>query len=121
MTDRFLEGRRILVLEDDYFAAQGVQHIVEDLGGTVVGPVGRLDRAQQLARAEPLDGAILDIRIDETTSYPLARELIRANIPVVFLTGYKDDSIEAEFKGVPRVSKPFDSRSGERVLRDTFR
>ena len=60
--ERFLEGRRILVLEDNYFAALDVQEMIEDLGGLVLGPVGRLNQAQALVRSHPLDGAILMAR-----------------------------------------------------------
>lgn len=120
MTDRFLEGRRILVLEDDYLAALDLQQMVEDLGGVVLGPSGRLDEAQDLARQEPLDGAILDVKLDSKTSYPLARELLAAGVAVVFLTGYEASAIDPEFRDVPRVSKPYDTRQSERVLRSAF-
>ena len=116
----FLERRRILVLEDDYLGALDVQQVVEDLGGTVVGPFGRLDQAQALARAEPLDGAILDVKLDHATSYPLARELLEAGVAVVFLTGYQAGSIEPEFRQVPRLSKPLDGLQAERILKRAF-
>jgi CheY-like chemotaxis protein len=117
MMDRFLKGRRILVLEDDYFAALDLQQVIEDLGGIVIGPVGQLEKAQDLARAQAFEGAILDIRLDGRTSYPLARELMGRGVAVVFLTGFEPDLIEPEFRDVPHIAKPYDPRRGEPVLR----
>lgn len=118
--DRVLDGCRVLVLEDEYLAALEVQQIVEDLGGSVIGPVGRLEQAQELVREQALDGAILDVKLDGTTSYPLARELLDAGLVVVFLTGYEAEAIDVEFREVPRLSKPYDIRQGERILRSAF-
>lgn len=118
--DRFLNGRRVLILEDDYLAALDVQQMVEELGGTVVGPVGQLEQAQELARAGAFEGAILDVKLDGKTSYPLARELLDAGLVVVFLTGYEPGAIDAEFRDVPRISKPYDARNGEVILRSAF-
>jgi DNA-binding LytR/AlgR family response regulator len=120
MTDRLLEGRLILVLEDDYLAALDVAQLVEDLGGEVAGPAGRLEEARALARERPLDGAVLDVNLDRETSYPLARELLERGVAVVFLTGYEAGSIDAEFSQVPRLTKPYDARQGERILRRAF-
>lgn len=120
MMDRFLQGRRILILDDDYLAALGVQDLVEDLGGIVVGLVGRLDHARQVVREQQIDGAILDIRLDNVTSYPLARELMEAGTVVVFLTGFEPGSIEPEFRSLPRISKPYNPQQGEHVLRSAF-
>lgn len=118
--ERNLEGQRVLVLDDDYFAALEVKQIAEDLGATVLGPVGRLDQAVSLARAEPLDGAILDVRLDGNTSYSLARELLDAGVAVVFLTGYEAESIEEEFRDIPRIAKPYDATRDQRVLMRAF-
>lgn len=117
---RVLEGCLVLVLEDDFLAALEVQQMVESFGGTVVGPVGRLDLAQKLARQRSLDGAILDIQLDHRTSYSLARELLDAGVVVVFLTGYGPGSVEPEFRDVPRLGKPFDRPTSERVLKTAF-
>jgi len=81
---------------------------------------GRLDQAVSLARAEPLDGAILDVRLDGNTSYSLARELLDAGVAVVFLTGYEAESIEEEFRDIPRIAKPYDATRDQRVLMRAF-
>jgi hypothetical protein len=34
-----LNGKRVLIVEDDYLTAQGLSHTIADYGFTVVGPV----------------------------------------------------------------------------------
>ena len=50
MMAELLGRRRILIVEDDWLIAQDMSDIVEELGGAVVGPAGKL--AQGLAIAE---------------------------------------------------------------------
>ncbi len=56
-----LEGRRILVVEDDYYAARETARELEALGATVVGPISNLSDAMDVAGYDlALDGALLD-------------------------------------------------------------
>lgn len=119
--NRNLEDLRILVVEDDFFAALEVQQFIEDLGGAVVGPAGRIEEAlKAIDRSGPVDGAVLDINLDGETTYDLARDLLGAGVAVVFLTGYDASTIAQEFRDVPRIGKPFDERKGERMVREVF-
>ncbi len=51
-----LNGKRVLIVEDDYVTAQGLSHTIADYGFTVVGPVDTADRAVRLIGHEPPDG-----------------------------------------------------------------
>ena len=68
-----LNGLRILLVEDDFLIAMDIKQSIEMLGGKVVGPFGRLKEAQELARRENFDGAVLDVRLDGDLTYPLRR------------------------------------------------
>ena len=57
-----LEGRRILVVEDEFLIAMEVEDILRALGAEVVGPFGRLEPALGAVQNEVLDGAVLDVR-----------------------------------------------------------
>jgi hypothetical protein len=60
-----LEGRRILVVEDDYYEAQETATALTELGAQVVGPISNLSAAMDVAaRDMRLDGALLDINLD---------------------------------------------------------
>ena len=57
MTDgvpaRALQGRRILVVEDDYVLAQELKADLERQGAEVLGPVPDLESARHRTRARP--------------------------------------------------------------------
>ena len=81
-------GLRILVVEDEMLIAVLIEEMLQGLGCQVVGPVSRLDAALRLAHEEPLDAAILDVRIRGGQVYPVAEELLARNIPFVLASGY---------------------------------
>lgn len=115
-----LDGRRILILEDDFLAALDMSQMVEGWGGTVIGPVSRLDQALALARAQELDGAILDVRLDGCFSFPAADELMARRVPVVFVTGYEMEMLPERFAGTPRLAKPLSELSGGKTFCKVF-
>jgi DNA-binding response OmpR family regulator len=105
-TDR-LHGRRILVVEDSFLIAMEIADAIEAEGGTVVGPVARLAPAREAARREPLDGAVLDVRLDDELTDGLAGELVARGVPVVLATGFDSLALPAGLQDLPRLRKPF--------------
>src|SRR5690242_11469654 len=85
-----MTGLRILVVEDNFLAAEVVRDTLEGFGCQVVGPVGRLEDGLRLASAETLDGAVLDINLNGDRCFPIARALLERGVPFMFLTGYDD-------------------------------
>jgi DNA-binding response OmpR family regulator len=73
----------------------------------VVGPVSTLDAALAVAKAEPLDAAVLDVNLSGQ-SVAAAAELLQARgIPVLFTTGYQNlDSLPPALRHLPRLQKP---------------
>ena len=90
MTEHSPAGLRVLVVEDEMLIAVLIEEMLQGLGCHVVGPVSRLDAALRLAHEEPLDAAILDVRIRGGQVYPVAEELLPRNIPFVLASGYGD-------------------------------
>src|SRR5262249_34963992 len=97
-----LRGLRILVVEDNFLVSEAVAARRRECGCEVVGPAPRLQVALELAAANELDGALLDINLSGETCYPVAAVLQERHIPFLFLTGYDRDAIPAAFEGVPR-------------------
>lgn len=114
---RLLEGRRLLIVEDDYFAARHMRDMVEEYGGTVLGPVARLDQARDLLAANELDAAILDVKLNDHDSLPLADELVGRGVPIVFATGYSTAIMPERFADTPRIPKPLTRRAFEIGMR----
>ena len=100
-------GRRLLVVEDDYFIVEDLLRELEQAGTEVVGPVPNLQQAMKvLGSTQNLDGAILDINLQGEMAFPLADALQSRNIPFVFLTGYEQTMIPTRFASVRHFEKP---------------
>lgn len=83
--------------------------MLRELGCEVVGPVARLDEAIRLAESEPLDGAIVDVELQDGSAFPVADRLLERGVPFVFATGFTEPkSFVAPYDSHPRLQKPFD-------------
>ena len=108
MTDTdALAGRRLLLVEDEYFVADDLARELRAGGAEVVGPVGTVDDALDLLdEAGRLDGAVLDLNLQGEMAFAVADALVEANVPFVFTTGYDQAVIPARYAHVTRCEKP---------------
>lgn len=105
MTD--IRGRRILIVEDEYFVADDLANDLRHMGAEVIGPVGSVAEALELVKAHPqLDGAVLDINLHGQMSYPVAAMLAAAGTPFLFATGYDGWTVDDAYRNVVRHEKP---------------
>jgi hypothetical protein len=112
-----LAGRRILVVEDEYFLADDLHRHFAALGAEIIGPIAYLDDAAEVLRADgSIDGALLDINVRSEMVFPLARLLQSRKVPFVFTTGYDKRSLGPEFMDVQVWEKPLDIPSLARSL-----
>ena len=112
-----LQGRRILVVEDEYMMADDLQYDLEKMGAEVIGPVPSVaDALRLLATEEAIDGAILDVNLRGEKAYPVADVLRERSIPFVLATGYEQWALPEAYKDVPRCEKPVDLRHLARTL-----
>ncbi len=112
-----IEGRRIMVVEDDYMIASELCSKLKTLGATVHGPAGSVKQA--LALLEPsteLDAAVLDINLHGELVYPVADALKQRGVPFVFTTGYELWVVPPAYAAVPRCEKPLNIATLRRVL-----
>jgi hypothetical protein len=104
-----LTGRRILVVEDEYFLADDLYRHFVSLGAEIIGPIAYLDDAAEVVAADAaIDGALLDINVRSEMIFPLARLLQSRKVPFVFTTGYDRRSLGPEFVDVQVWEKPLD-------------
>jgi DNA-binding response OmpR family regulator len=118
---RRLEGLTILVVEDEYLVAKLVCDMIKDNGGVVVGPAPDVTRARSLLAQTPVDGAILDVKLDQATSFPLADSLISDGTPVIFATGYDTPHLPEIYADIPRLPKPFRQQQLVKLAEASFR
>ncbi|HXB78867.1 MAG TPA: response regulator [Bradyrhizobium sp.] len=114
-----LSGRRVLVVEDEYFLADDIVQILKEMGARIVGPVGELEEATKLVNGDiAIDAAVVDVNLRSELAFPLARILRARKVPFVFTTGYDCSSIEQEFQDIQLWEKPLDLAAMARDLVD---
>lgn len=103
-----LQGRRVLVVEDESLVAMLLETILEDMGCTPVGPASNIDDGEALARGDAeLDAALLDVNVAGRQVFPVAAALKARGVPFVFSTGYGEGGLPDEWRGNPTIQKPF--------------
>ena len=110
MTDRanLLDGRSVLLVEDEYLIAMDAEQILRDLGAASVDIVSTFDKAAAQAENGRFDLVVLDLNLNGKLSFPIAQAFERRGIPVVFASGYELRTRPiAGFKGGPVVTKPY--------------
>ena len=115
-------GRRVLVVEDEYFLAADIARVLTRSGAGIVGPFGELREAADIVEGNlAIDAAIIDVNLRGEMVFPLARSLRARKIPFVFATGYDRLSIEAEFRDIRLWEKPLDIPAMTRDLASLIR
>ena len=108
--------KKVLIVEDEYLVAAGLESIVEGLGYEVVGPAGSTKEAKAILKETTPAAAILDVDLGKETSFAIATQLRKLDIPIVFCTGverkYPDD-----LKDVGTISKPYVKEEIDRFLK----
>ena len=103
-----LNGRRVLVVEDEALVAMLVEDALLEAGATVLGPSATVAEALALLQTETPDVAVLDLNLAGETSTPVADALAARSIPFVVATGYGADGLPPGHAKVPVLAKPYD-------------
>jgi hypothetical protein len=74
----------------------------------VIGPVASVAGAHAAMADNRLDGALLDIRLRNETSFPLADVLAVLNIPFVFVSGLSSALMPYTHRERPLFDKPYE-------------
>ena len=109
MDENALAGKRILIVEDEYFLASDLARLLKDRGAEVVGPAANLPEAERLVGEGGLDCAVLDMNLRGEMTFPIADRLKAAGIPFLIATGYNSASLPERFATHPRIEKPFEA------------
>jgi len=116
-----LRDRSVLVVEDQLLIALDLETLLLEHGAASVRLCGTVEDALQSIRMERPDIAILDVNLGSTTSFPVAFELQRLGVPLIFATGYGNEvDVPPALRSIPLVAKPYCLETIREGLRSTF-
>ena len=116
-----LHGLRVMIAEDEWRIAELVHDILTGAGCVVIGPVATLADALRTIETQPMDGALLDVRLGEDHIRPAAEALTRRGIPFIITTGHRDPSMLKNLPpGAPVLTKPYKLQELKERMRTTF-
>ena len=106
-----LTGRRILVVEDDYYLAGDTAAALRGAGAIVLGPCPNEKAALERLASETPSHAVVDLNLGGgAPRFEIARALAERGVPYLFITGYDSEAMPAGFADVPRLEKPVEFR-----------
>jgi len=100
------KGKRVLVVEDEAMIAMQIEYELRDIGIEVIGPAPTVRSALALLEHQPVDAAVLDFRLGNETSIPIATALVDRKAPFVFMTGYSRSDLPSEWRQYVCLQKP---------------
>ncbi|QYA16412.1 response regulator [Rhizobium sp. AB2/73] len=81
---KMFSGKRLLIVEDDYFLTERTSRKLCSLGAILIGPMTDVPHALDLIEGDRVDAAIIDIRLDPDLAYAMAEALEEVGLPYVF-------------------------------------
>ena len=106
-----VQGRRVLVVEDEPLIALEIEAELTAAGATVLGPVGMKEVAARLIETEPLDAALLDATLAGKPVDALAAALDAHDVPFAFTSGHGPAELPEGFRDRPLLGKPFNAEA----------
>ena len=105
-TDQILEDLSMLIVEDQFIVAVGIEKTFRDAGARNVRIAGTMEDAWAAIKEEDFDAALLDIRLPDGYSFPLALKLFGDGMPVVMHSGHAEIYHSAKLPGIIFCPKP---------------
>ncbi|HZP64798.1 MAG TPA: response regulator [Rudaea sp.] len=102
----FPAGVRILIVDDEFMIAADIQWMLSDAGAEVAVTTS-LSAALDVVRNEHVSAALLDVRLGNDTSEPVADLLAAKGIPFLFFSGVSlPCRMRAKFPDARTLVKP---------------
>lgn len=107
MSGSDLTGRRVLIVEDDYYMASDAAAALRGAGAEVLGPCPTEAATRDLLERHAPTHAVLDLNLGGAAPHFEIAELLRnRGVPFVFMTGYDSDVIPPGLADTVRLQKP---------------
>jgi CheY-like chemotaxis protein len=102
-----LNGKRVLIVEDDYLIAIDLASEIARAGGKPIALANNVDEALDIIASSELDGAIVDVNLMGECSFQVADALADRHIPFAFATAMSCDHAPVHHANAPWLEKPF--------------
>jgi CheY-like chemotaxis protein len=103
---RPLEGRRLLVVEDDLLIGEALCEVLRSAGAVPIGPVVSPEAAIEAVRKLPVDGVLLDVKLQGVNGSTVAEYLRVRSVPFLLVTGYPPEALPSQLRQAPYLAKP---------------
>ncbi len=107
LKSRALQGRRVMIVEDELLVAMLLEEALVEHGCEIVGPFSTVETALAAARDVVAHVAVLDVNLRGKRVYPVAEMLEARGIPFLLMSGYGRDGVPPEHAHWVACSKPF--------------
>jgi len=105
-----LKGLKILVAEDDAWAAERLSLILEEEGGRLVGPCRSVAEARAMLSRYDIQFVLIDLNLSDNFADELVSDVVDRGIPYVLITGYEAFPSNVHEGAVAVFRKPFKRR-----------
>lgn len=101
-----LEGRTVLILEDELIIAFALEDMLTGMGAEVV-LASTLEEADVHLTDTVFSLAVLDVNVHGLKSYGIAEALAARGVPLIFATGYGNAEHPPQFAAFKTLTKPY--------------
>jgi DNA-binding NtrC family response regulator len=116
-----LSGLKVLLVEDEFIIAHDLKDRLTDLNCLCVGPAFDVESALILVLREPIDAAILDVRLRHDQRIDTVADLLgQCGIPFAFATG-DSSGVPEKWRDRPTLIKPFSNAALVDLIRHLTR
>ena len=109
--------KRVLLVEDEPLVSILIQDMLDELGYEVVRAGSDVEAAAAAARSENIQLAVLDLAIEDGSTFPVAEVLRERRVPFIFATGLDISKARDKFGSTIVLQKPFGAEPLDNALR----
>lgn len=115
-----LQDVDVLLVEDESLVSFLIEDMLLELGAGAVRHASRLEGGFALAAEKTPGLAVLDVNLAGQAIFPLAEELARRGVPILFITGYGRGGLGDAWAGYQVLQKPLTLAQLESAVRGTL-
>lgn len=102
-----LNGRSVLIVEDEVMIAMLAEDVIEELGGRVSGLAADCEAALAMLASDTPDVILLDVNLNGEVSDAVLAAAQERRVPVLVSSGSDAGALPPPFQNYPLLNKPW--------------